>query len=235
MGKRLISQRRGKGSHTFKAKHRGINSLYLPGPQLANGEVTDLIKENGRGAIISEITFNDGKKEHVVAAEGLFIGQKVQQGQGASISIGNITSLADLPEGCPVFNIERHLGDGGSLIKAPGNYALIMAKDSKGATIKMPSGKMITLPLAVRATIGNVSCGGRGDKPMVKAGNMFFAMKAKRKMYPRVRGVKMNATDHPFGGASHHPGKSKSTSRNAPPGRKVGAIASRRTGRIKKG
>jgi large subunit ribosomal protein L2 len=53
-------------------------------------------------------------------------------------------------------------------------------------------------------------------------------------MYPRVRGVKMNALDHPFGGASHHPGKSKSTSRNAPPGRKVGAIASRRTGRKKK-
>lgn len=110
-----------------------------------------------------------------------------------------------------------------------------MAKDNKNATIKMPSGNMIKLPLDVRATIGNVSCGGRQDKPMVKAGNKFYAMKAKKKMWPRVRGVKMNAVDHPFGGASHHPGKSKSTSRNAPPGRKVGAIASTRTGRRKKG
>ena len=40
-------------------------------------------------------------------------------------------------------------------------------------------------------------------------------------MYPRVRGVKMNAVDHPFGGAAHHAGKSKSTSRNAPPEEKL--------------
>ena len=44
----------------------------------------------------------------------------------------------------------------------------------------------------------------------------------------------MNVIDHPFGGSAHHAGKSKSTSRNAPPGRKVGAIASKRTGRKKK-
>jgi large subunit ribosomal protein L2 len=93
---------------------------------------------------------------------------------------------------------------------------------------------MITLPLNSRATIGNVSCGGRTEKPFVKAGNKFHAMRAKRKFYPWVRGVAMNAVDHPFGGAQHHPGKSKSTSRNAPPGRKVGAIASTRTGRRKK-
>ena len=37
---------------------------------------------------------------------------------------------------------------------------------------------------------------------------------------------------HPFGGGRHqHPGKSTSTSRNAPPGRKVGLIAPRKTGR----
>ena len=39
-------------------------------------------------------------------------------------------------------------------------------------------------------------------------------------MWPRVRGVKMNAVDHPFGGASHHR-KIKSTSRNAPPEEKL--------------
>ena len=44
----------------------------------------------------------------------------------------------------------------------------------------------------------------------------------------------MNPNSHPFGGGQHHAGKSKSTSRNAPPGRKVGAIASSRTGRKKK-
>ncbi|MEI7961563.1 MAG: 50S ribosomal protein L2 [archaeon] len=235
MGKRLISQRSGKGSHTFKAKHEGIAARYtIQNADLMKGEVTDLIKENGRHAIIAEVIFSDGKKEYLPAAEGLYLGKKIQQGKGAEIDTGNVSFLEDLPEGCPVFNIEKIAGDGGTLVKVSGAYALLMAKDSKKATVKMPSGGMITLPLTVRATIGNVSCGGRGDKPLVKAGNNFYEFRAKRKMYPRVRGVKMNAVDHPFGGASHKPGKSKSTSRNAPPGRKVGAIASSRTGRRKK-
>ncbi|MFA5930986.1 MAG: 50S ribosomal protein L2 [archaeon] len=235
MGKRLISQRSGRGTHTFKAKHRGIEAKYLTqSGELIKGEVTDLIKENGRHAIIAEITFADGKKESLVAAEGLYLGQRIEQGKGATVEIGNVSYVSDLPEGCPIFAIERIAGDGGTMIKSSGSYALLMAKDSKKVTVKMPSGGLINLPLDVRATVGNVSCGGRQDKPMVKAGNMFFLMKAKRKMYPRVRGVKMNAVDHPFGGAAHKPGKSKSTARNAPPGRKVGAIASTRTGRRKK-
>ena len=61
-----------------------------------------------------------------------------------------------------------------------------------------------------------------------------FRKRLKKKFWPIVRGVAMNVIDHPFGGSQHHPGKSKSTSRNAPPGRKVGAIASKRTGRKKK-
>ena len=63
---------------------------------------------------------------------------------------------------------------------------------------------------------------------------MFHFMAAKSRHYPGLRGVAMNASDHPFGGSQHHAGKSKSTSRNAPPGRKVGSIASKRTGRKKK-
>ncbi|MCX6803316.1 MAG: 50S ribosomal protein L2, partial [Candidatus Diapherotrites archaeon] len=216
MGKRLISQRSGKGSHTFKAKHKGIDARYLThGKELRKGEITNLIKENGRQAIIAEIIFIDGKKEYLPAAEGVHLGQKIQQGKGVAIELGNVSYIGELPEGCPIFNIEKAAGDGGSFVRTSGSYALLMAKDSRKATVKMPSGQLLNFPLDVRATIGNVSCGGRGDKPLVKAGTNFHLFKAKRKMYPRVRGVKMNAVDHPFGGASHKPGKSKSTSRNA--------------------
>jgi large subunit ribosomal protein L2 len=42
----------------------------------------------------------------------------------------------------------------------------------------------------------------------------------------------MNVIDHPFGGGNRkHPGKPTTVSRNAPPGRKVGHIAARRTGK----
>jgi len=235
MGKRLISQRSGKGSHSFKAKLNGIEAKYIIQDEEAKkGEITDLIKDTGRHAIIAEVTFIDGKKEYLPAAEGVYLGQRIQQGKNSEIQIGNISYLNDLPEGCPVFNVEKIAGDGGTLVKSSGSFALIMAKDSKKATLKMPSGQLVNMPLDVRATIGNISCGGRTDKPLTKAGNAFHLMKAKKKRYPIVRGVAMNAVDHPFGGSQHHPGKSKSTSRNAPPGRKVGAIASQRTGRTKK-
>ncbi len=237
MGKRLISQRRGRGTNTFKAKLKGIASNYLTNDEegsLLQGEVTQLIKDTGRNAILAEITFKNGEKEMIVAAEGMFLGTKIEQGNGATITIGNVSQLGDLPEGCPIFNIEKIRGDGGSIVKSAGSYALLITKDTKKAIVKLPSKKLVNLPLNVRATIGNISCGGRGEKPFVKAGNKFHAMKSKKKLYPRVRGVAMNALDHPFGGAQHHPGKSKSTARNAPPGRKVGSIASKRTGRRKK-
>ena len=59
-------------------------------------------------------------------------------------------------------------------------------------------------------------------------------MKARNKLYPRVSGVSMNSVDHPFGGSSSHTkGRPTQASRNAPPGRKVGKIAPKRTGRKK--
>jgi large subunit ribosomal protein L2 len=235
MGKRLTSQRRGRGTNTFKAKLKGIESKYLTqNDELLKGQVVDFTKESGRNAIMTKIVFDNGMSQEVIAPEGIYVGQSVEQGPGASVSVGNVAPLATLPEGCPIFNIEKVVGDGGSLVKSAGGYAVILSKDKKKATIKMPSGKMLVLPLTVRAMIGNASCGGKGEKPFTKAGTKFFAMKSKKKFWPSVRGVAMNAVDHPFGGAQHHAGKSKSTSRNAPPGRKVGAIASKRTGRRKK-
>jgi len=235
MGKRLTSQRRGKGSNTFKAKLKGIESRYtIQKEDLLKGEVVSFTKDSGRNAIMTKIVFDNGQFEEVVAAEGIYVGQTIEQGRGAKTNIGNVGYLGELPEGCPVFNIEKIAGDGGTLAKTAGSYGLLVTRDMKKATVKMPSGRLITLPLDVRATIGNSSCGGKGDKPMVKAGTNFFAMKSKKKFWPSVRGVAMNAVDHPFGGAQHHAGKSKSTSRNAPPGRKVGSIASKRTGRRKK-
>jgi len=73
---------------------------------------------------------------------------------------------------------------------------------------------------------------GRTEKPLLKAGNKFHKMKAKNKMWPIVSGNSMNAVSHPFGSKkSNSKGRPTQSSRNAPPGRKVGKIAPRRTGR----
>ncbi|MFW9956394.1 MAG: 50S ribosomal protein L2, partial [Candidatus Thorarchaeota archaeon] len=56
----------------------------------------------------------------------------------------------------------------------------------------------------------------------------------KARKWPVVRGAAMNAVSHPHGGGSHQsPGRPSTVSRHAPPGRKVGNIAARRTGRKK--
>jgi ribosomal protein L2 len=49
----------------------------------------------------------------------------------------------------------------------------------------------------------------------------------------QVRGVAMNPVEHPHGGGNHqHIGHASTVRRDAPPGKKVGLIAARRTGRI---
>ena len=239
MGKSLIQQRRGKGTLPFLATRNRLDTMYAAktGAEASGvlvGQILDLVKDSGRNSILADVMLENGERELIVAAEGVFVGQKIRQGKDAAVEIGNVLPLRSIPEGCPVFNIEKVSGDGGVSVKTGGSYALLVSKDNKKAVVKMPSGKNGVFPVDARATVGNISCGGRTEKPLIKAGAAYFAKRSKHLRYPTVRGVAMNPVSHPFGGAQHHPGQSKSTARSAPAGRKVGAIASRRTGRKKK-
>ncbi len=184
MGKRLISQRRGKASTTFKAKLKGIKASYSSldseeKERMVLGEVTELIKESGRNSVLANVMLENGHNETVIAAEGLNVGQKIEQGQNANVEIGNVLFLKSVPEGCPVFNIEKIPGDGGSIAKSTGTYGFIVTKDTKKAFVKLSSGKTIKLSLGVRATVGNAAGGGRKEKPFIKAGNRWHAFKAR--------------------------------------------------------
>ncbi len=239
MGKRLRQQRRGKGSSTFEAKHKGIKVSYRSlserqAKSKIRGQVLDLVKESGRSSILALVGFEDGSTNYVIAAEGLAVSQPIEIGKNAGVVIGNVLPLVSIPEGCPIFNLELIPGDGGKLVKGTGVYALLVNRDKRAAYVKLPSGQTKPFKLESRATIGCSACGGRLEKPRVKAGNAFHFMAARSRHYPGLRGVAMNPSDHPFGGSQHHAGKSKSSSRNAPPGRKVGSISSKRTGRKKK-
>jgi large subunit ribosomal protein L2 len=88
--------------------------------------------------------------------------------------------------------------------------------------------------------VGVVSGAGRKEKPFLKAGNKAKYMIAHGKLYPTVRGIAQAAVYHPHGGGRHqHVGRQSSVGRTTPPGRKVGNIAPRKTGRarikVKKG
>jgi large subunit ribosomal protein L2 len=162
----------------------------------------------------------------------MFVGKEVFLGPTAAPAQGNILPLSRIPEGTRVCNVELAPGDGGRLVRASGTSAVVFSKANGRATLKLPSGKSILVSEECRVTVGEVAGGGRREKPFLTAGARHHAMRASGRIYPRMRGIAMAAVYHPFGGGRHqHPGKSTSTSRNAPPGRKVGLIAPRKTGR----
>jgi len=234
MGRRLKLQRRGKGSPKYKATiHSKCDVNYELFTDKIIGQVINMYTDPIRSAPLVEILLEDGKKTNLICAEGLVSGQKIEFGRGASQKVGNVLFLGEIDPGTKIFNIEKNYGDGGKFGRASGQYAILVSKKDT-ALVKLPSGKIKSFPLNARATIGFTASSGRVNKPFVTAGNRFYAMKAKGKPYPRVRGVAMNAVDHPFGGSQHHVGHSKSTSRNDPAGRKVGSIAASRSGRKKK-
>jgi large subunit ribosomal protein L2 len=236
MGQRIRGQRRGRGTPTFRApSHRYKSDLQhrnTADEDVINGVVVDIEHDPARSAPIAAVEFEDGDQRLVLAPEGIGEGDEIQVGVSAEIAPGNTLPLAEIPEGVPVCNVENDQGDGGKFARASGVNAQLIAHDRKVAVVKLPSGEFKRLDPQCRATIGVVAGGGRTEKPMVKAGNKHHKVKSRGTVWPRVRGVAMNAVDHPFGGGGRqHPGQPKSISRDAPPGRKVGDIASRRTGR----
>jgi len=243
MGKRLRVQRRGRGSSTFTAStHKRVAKTGYPLPNevdknvLIKATVENLLHESGRGVPIAKNRLESGKTFHIVAPEGISVGQEIQIGSSAVLEVGNILPLEKIPAGVLVSNIELNLGDGGKLARASGTYAAIVSHTSTETLIKLPSGKSLSLDNRCLATIGVVSGAGRTDKPFLKSGKRHSWLKAKGRVYPITKGVAMNAVSHPHGGGSHKTQSMRPTtvSRNAPPGQKVGIIAARQTGRGRK-
>ncbi|MCD1293511.1 50S ribosomal protein L2 [Methanocella sp. CWC-04] len=235
MGKRLMSQNRGKGTPTYRATSSrfkaDLQHIKTYGDETIEGVITEVLHDPARNAPIVRVKFGNGEEKLILAPEGLGLGDTIKYGVSAEIKVGNTLPLSEIPEGCPICNIESQPGDGGSFARSTGVYAILVAHEANRSVVQLPSGEMKWLNPKCRATIGVVAGGGRLEKPFVKAGNKFYKMQNKAGKWPVVRGVAMNAVDHPFGGGGRqHPGRPKTVGRHTSPGRKVGSIAARRTG-----
>ena len=230
MGKRIISQARGHGSLSYRVRKAAFRHK-IKYPIIGHGEaeILAIIHSAGHTApllklkVDKEIFFNP-------AFNGAFVGQKIQMGKGTED--GSILMLKDAPMGASVYNIERHPGDGGKMMRASGTNAIINKKyEHNNIGVLMPSKKEIILAGDCRVTIGSIAGQGRTLKPFMTAGKMHYKMKTRNKLWPRTSAVKVNAVDHPFGSGRGKRIKSKIAKRNAPPGTRVGHIRPRRTGR----
>jgi len=239
MGKRILVQRKGRGNLWARSpSHRHVGEVkyrpFIKNEREFKFKVIDLVHAPGRGAPIAKIQYDDQTKGLWLPPEGVYIGQEFIQhktGYGQEVAVGNILPLKKMPLGTIVYNIEATPQDGGKFARASGVGATVKNKTRNKVEVLFRSKKTKWINSQCLCTVGVVAGGGRTDKPFLKAGNKHYYVQSKAKKWPIVRGVTMNACSHPYGGgAKQSPHKSTTTSRNAPPGRKIGQIAARRTG-----
>jgi large subunit ribosomal protein L2 len=228
MGKRIIQRARGKGGPPYRSpSHRFPGKISY---KFKKAKVIDIIHDPSRDAPLAKLK-TDGEERLIIAAEGLKVGDTLDIEEKSKI--GNVLPLHKIPKGSFVFAIETYPGSGPKLCCSAGTKAFITSTESGKVLVRMPSKEFKTFNPKCLATVGVAAGGGIGEKPFVKAGQKFYLMHARNKLWPRTSGVKMNPVDHPFGGHTK-PGTPKTISRRAPPGAKVGSIAARRSGRKKK-
>jgi len=234
VGKRIISRARGHGGPRYRSpSHRYAGRSTYP-KQDGAALVKDIVHDTGRDAPLALVRFPDGKENLVIAAEGTHVGQTLYFGLAdAPANSGNVLPLSVVPKGGSVFAIEITPGGGPKLCCSAGTRALVVTQEANKIILQMPSKQFRELNPDCRATVGIPAGGGRGDKPYVKAGQVYWASYARNRLWPRSSASKMNPVDHPFGGHTK-PGTPKTISTWAPPGAKVGSVGARRSGRSKK-
>ena len=236
MGKRITQQARGKGSLIYRVRRKAYRYrvAYPPLNTKGNAKIIKLFSSASHSAPLIKIQIKNKDKNIIfynLAFKGAVEGQNIEiDGKQKE---GNIARLKNIKIGTRVYNIEITPGDGGKIIRSAGSSALVDKKEKDSVFILLPNKREKKLSKECRATLGEVAGEGLSNKPFLKAGKKFYLMKAKGRKWHRASAVKVNAVDHPFGGGRGKRIKRKIAKRNAPPGRKVGHIKPRRTGKKK--
>lgn len=159
------------------------------------GKVAAIEYDPNRTAYIALIHYVDGEKRYILQPKGLKVGDMIESGSEADITVGNCLKLKDMPVGTTVHNVEMVPGKGGQMVRSAGSEAQLMAKEGKYAQLRLPSGEFRLVSVECKATVGQV---GNISHELINVG------KAGRSRYmgkrPHVRGSAMNPVDHPHGG-----------------------------------
>jgi large subunit ribosomal protein L2 len=157
--------------------------------------VVSIEYDPNRSARIALLSYADGEKRYIIAAQGLKVGQKIASGKGVAPEIGNSLYLNEIPFGTIIHNIELRPGEGGKMARGAGTFAQLMSRDGKYAVVKLPSSETRLILQSCKATVGMVSNPDHNLERSGKAGRSRWQGRR-----PRNRGVSMNPVDHPMGG-----------------------------------
>ncbi|MDL2235603.1 50S ribosomal protein L2 [Christensenellaceae bacterium OttesenSCG-928-L17] len=157
--------------------------------------IMEIEYDPNRSARIARVKDQKGNFYYILADTSMKKGSTIETGSKSKIESSNRLPLDLIPVGTQVYAIELTPGKGAQMVRSAGNSAQLMAKENGYATLRLPSGEVRKVLLAAEASIGTVS---NPQHQNIKVG---AAGRNRRKgIRPSVRGVVMNATDHPHGG-----------------------------------
>ncbi len=186
---RITTRHRGGGTRTY---YRLMNFKLAPG---TTATVEAIEYDPNRSARIARIKDQTNTYHYILAANKMKVGQTIAAGDDVSIETGNRLPLKKIPVGSVVHGIELQVGKGAQMVRSAGAGAQLMARDDEYAQIKLPSGEVRMVNVNCTASIGVV---GNEQHQNIKVGK---AGRSRNKgIRPSVRGVVMNAADHPHGG-----------------------------------
>ncbi len=209
-------QQAGKNnSGRITVRHRGggvIRHYRLVSHNLPAGlklTVMEIEYDPNRSARIARVKDQNEAYYYILADTNMVKGSVIETGNEAAIETSNRMPIEQIPVGTQIYAIELTPGKGAQMVRSAGASAQLMAKENGYATIRMPSGEMRKVLCTCSASIGVVS---NVQHQNIKTGS---AGRTRRKgIRPTVRGVVMNACDHPHGGGDggrHGTGKAPRT------------------------
>jgi len=186
---RITTRHRGGGARKF---YRLVNFALEQG---VTATVEHIEYDPNRSARIARIKDDKGTYHYILASGGMKVGQTIHSGEEVAIENGNRLPLKSIPVGSTIHAIELQPGRGAQLVRSAGNSAQLMAKEGEYGQVRLPSGEVRLVHLECTASLGTIGNEQHQNIKIGKAGRNRHLGKR-----PGVRGVVMNAVDHPHGG-----------------------------------
>jgi large subunit ribosomal protein L2 len=148
-----------------------------------------------RTSFIALIRYADSELSYIIAPQRLAVGDEVISSAQTDVKPGNAMTLANIPIGTIVHNIEMKIGKGAAMARSAGTYAQVVGRDEGYVIVRLNSGEQRLIHGQCFATVGAVSNPDHMNISMGKAGRSRWLGRR-----PHNRGVTMNPVDHPHGG-----------------------------------
>ena len=186
---RITTRHQGGGARKF---YRILNFNLAPGTEAI---IEQIEYDPNRSARIARIKDTTGAFHYILAVQGMIVGQKIVSSDEAAIESGNRLPLKNIPIGSTIHAIELQPGRGAQMVRSAGNSAQLMGRDNGYAQVRLPSGEVRLINETCTASLGVIGNEQHQNVKIGKAGR-----NRHKGIRPSVRGVVMNAADHPHGG-----------------------------------